>query len=461
MDAEYAISCAVEMGFLTPLEIAVLGAHPLANMLVRNVYRGDSITPINTPVTVLEQTTSMSLISGSTAFLPSTNSTHSLGFNRAPSAAEVGGLLYELYRESPAPMRKLCNEIAKVHYNKHMKSIKTRMQTLAVELLDGGNRNYARMLADSEGNSDVNKRSVLKTNAYKAAANRVHDQRSDILSEIEFDLTPYQTIVDTYMIEFRDGVERAIHSMRTFNPTTKKEYKASESMAKRAIKRATKFFERQGKSKMLNLFVSAGAVEVFHPKSDLKFVLKRRQGVLSGSMKHAVGWSNILFSVYTKTDVHISDLCVYIKDTPILDQLLSMTLMIEAGLENEFLEKGNIRAANYDINLEDYPNLNTTYLQKLKKSHEYARKDSGVREVADRVAGYDPYRQNLRGRRIERLMPAYETQIAADFVELTDEEGHYNELVGNFNHWRVLGETIHREFAALRTTTTSITFQTV
>ncbi len=135
--------------------------------------------------------------------------------------------------------------------------------------------------------------------------------------------------------------------------------------AKAAIKKATRLFQGLGQDDNLKLFVSGSEVCLSHPQSSFKFILKPLQ--VSGWLldRTMVGRSHTPYelSLYTKEDVFLAKLCVYFNNTPVLDQLLALTLFVQSGEEVKILEKANWFAteqwsdAKTRVVLEAYPQL--------------------------------------------------------------------------------------------------------
>lgn len=121
-----------------------------------------------------------------------------------------------------------------------------------------------------------------------------------------------------------------------------REARKSQGLARSAIKKATALLSRFGRAKDLQMLVSGQRVVLSHPDSKFKFEL----------VPHGAGWleertrnpgGTAPFEVYllTKEDVVLSRLCVYFKDTPVLDQLLALTLFVDTGNERELLSTAN------------------------------------------------------------------------------------------------------------------------
>lgn len=113
--------------------------------------------------------------------------------------------------------------------------------------------------------------------------------------------------------------------------------------AKSAIKKATKLFEQIGLGQELTLFVSGQEVVLSRPGAPLKLVVKPLsvQGWLLDRTQVGRSHTPYELRVLTASDVHVAKLCVYFKDTPVLDQLLALSLFVQSGQELELLEKAN------------------------------------------------------------------------------------------------------------------------
>lgn len=117
-----------------------------------------------------------------------------------------------------------------------------------------------------------------------------------------------------------------------------------------AIKKVTKLFSNFNQENNLRMFVSGQEVVLSHPASTLKFVLRPlgEPGWLEERSAKGRAHTPYDLSVLTKDDVFIAKLCVYFNDTPVLDQLLAMSLFVEAGEELKILEKANFYGFSAD-----------------------------------------------------------------------------------------------------------------
>lgn len=113
--------------------------------------------------------------------------------------------------------------------------------------------------------------------------------------------------------------------------------------AKSAIKKATKLFEQLGLDRELSLFVSGQEVVLSKPGAALKVVVKPLsvQGWLLDRTQVGRSHTPYELHVLTASDVHVAKLCVFFRDTPVLDQLMALSLFMQSGQELELLEKAN------------------------------------------------------------------------------------------------------------------------
>lgn len=116
---------------------------------------------------------------------------------------------------------------------------------------------------------------------------------------------------------------------------------AQVQTAKSAIKRALKLMDNVGFGNDVRVFLGGDTVEVCHPDSMFKFLLSKHRNNLIERTIHPGVATPYKLELYTKTDVHVANLCVYMVDTPILDQILALSMFIKSGDENHILETAN------------------------------------------------------------------------------------------------------------------------
>lgn len=140
-----------------------------------------------------------------------------------------------------------------------------------------------------------------------------------------------------------DMVRNALKAQRAALQQDRQRKASLTVKARAAIKKATKLFQSLGEDKNLKLFVSGSEVSLAHPQSPFKFILKPLQvsGWLEARTVATHTYTPYELSLYTKEDVYLSKLCVYFDSTPVLDQLLALTLFVQSGDELKILEKAN------------------------------------------------------------------------------------------------------------------------
>ena len=110
--------------------------------------------------------------------------------------------------------------------------------------------------------------------------------------------------------------------------------------AKSSIKKALKLIDNMGFGDEIRVFIGGDEIVIDNPQSIFKFVLKRGQSIIEKTINP--GYSTpYKLELLTKDDIHVSNLCVYLKDTPVLDQILAVALYIKTGNEEDVLEKAN------------------------------------------------------------------------------------------------------------------------
>lgn len=116
----------------------------------------------------------------------------------------------------------------------------------------------------------------------------------------------------------------------------------TQRRARSAIKKALKLFTRTGLEDSVRLMVSGHEVELSHPDSPFKFVLQPLQaGWLEQRTVNPGGHVPYQLTLLTKEGVFLSRLCVLFDQTPVLDQLLALTLFVQSGCEDDILSKAN------------------------------------------------------------------------------------------------------------------------
>ena len=109
---------------------------------------------------------------------------------------------------------------------------------------------------------------------------------------------------------------------------------------RQSIKRAVKLLECFGLGDDVRMFMKGESIEISHPDSNLKFVITKNRDLIHSSQYNSYS-SPFKTELYTKDNIFISDLCLFSKDTPVLDHLLNLSLHVQTGDEDEILKKAN------------------------------------------------------------------------------------------------------------------------
>lgn len=112
--------------------------------------------------------------------------------------------------------------------------------------------------------------------------------------------------------------------------------------ARASIKRTLRLIANFGMEEDVRIFLGGGEIQIAHPESMFKFVLRKRShsNLISAthSPTHMIPYE---LDLRTKCDLHVASLCVIMDKTPILDQILALAMYIKTGNEEEILHKAN------------------------------------------------------------------------------------------------------------------------
>jgi hypothetical protein len=123
---------------------------------------------------------------------------------------------------------------------------------------------------------------------------------------------------------------------------------------KNSIKRALKMLDNFGMEEDSKIFLNGQEVEISHPDSMFKFVItKRRYDNLLARTEFPIHSVPFSLELFTKTGIHIANLCVYAEDSPMLDQLFMVAMYVKSGNEEDLLRKANFFSVSRDIELKE------------------------------------------------------------------------------------------------------------
>lgn len=138
-----------------------------------------------------------------------------------------------------------------------------------------------------------------------------------------------------------------------------------------SIKRALKLMCGMGFEEDVRVFLKGDEVEVSHPDSLLKFVITRLSGRslihYTENPGHIIPYG---LQLQTKTGIHVANLCVYMEETPVLDQVLGVAMFIKSGSEEMILSQANWSGLTSDMELREILALEYPYLQKKLRLNE-------------------------------------------------------------------------------------------
>jgi len=150
------------------------------------------------------------------------------------------------------------------------------------------------------------------------------------------------------------------------DPVVRSTYKKPSVLksVRNSIKRSLRLISNFGMEEDVRIFLGGKSIEVSHPSSMFKFVLSKSYNSLINNTQrpsHAIPYQ---LQLYTKSDVHIANLCVIMDKTPVLDQVLALAMYVRSGDEDEIL-----RIANFSMRVKS-PEL----LEAIVKDRPYLRK---------------------------------------------------------------------------------------
>lgn len=130
------------------------------------------------------------------------------------------------------------------------------------------------------------------------------------------------------------------HNHEAHRRRYERDRRASISKARSAIKKALKLIDNMGFGDEIRVFIGGDEIVIDNPDSIFKFVLKRGASLIERTINPGFSTPYSL-ELLTKDDVHVTNLCVYMKNTPVFDQILAVALYIKTGNEEDVLEKAN------------------------------------------------------------------------------------------------------------------------
>lgn len=328
MDVQYIVDTAAELGEITPLECAALYLLDSAYQRVDKLVAEDEMMPED----FLQNTARQALTASSPDFR------HWVALNSLRSVKDLARCIKE--RAEYLLQKKIQSDLNK---------------STPCRLIEGLAENeddfWTKKLVTTE--SDVTEtviRAIL-TEQMGGFLQRLKDDDERIDAAVQW----YHKDGGTMFRHLQRSHRATIHTRESLSGTAFAKLIAAQKKRRQienkrpvrgAIKKVCKLFAQFRQEDNLRLFVSGQEVEMSHPDSPLKFILRPlgEPGWLEERSAKGRAHTPYDLSVLTKDNIFIAKLCVYFSDTPVLDQLLALSLFVQAGDELKVLEKANFFA---------------------------------------------------------------------------------------------------------------------
>lgn len=130
-----------------------------------------------------------------------------------------------------------------------------------------------------------------------------------------------------------------------------------------SIKRALSLMTNMGFEEEAKIFLNGDTIEVSHPDSLLKFVISKYPRSIIARTEYPGISTPYNLKLYTKTDIFVANLCVYMEKTPLLDQVLGLAMFIKTGSEELILKRANWSYITRDMELKELLIMECPYLE--------------------------------------------------------------------------------------------------
>ncbi|MDO9178672.1 MAG: hypothetical protein Q7U16_10240 [Agitococcus sp.] len=355
MEPDYIIGSSVELGELTPLEAMAL------------TYLKDGQRAIEEMLTSKDATSSHFLPNMARLALSRANESER-HFVALASLAEMPGILkFAMERAEYLVQKKVQQDLGIVDTSNVWSALRAKTTDTDQEVADT-------IVTPTE--QDITE-SAVKTILAKQMGSYMQ-RLEDNVQAIQKALTWKQQnkarvlqTVQSQSLRIHQSRETFAQSLRDKKASTLQ--RSKQKRARSAIKKVCKLFSMFQQERSLTLFVSGKEVELAHPASNFKFILRPLDTAGWLEDRSSMGRTHTPYdlSLFTKSNVFVAKLCVYFDSTPVLDQLLALALFIQAGDEQCLLEKANFYAVNYAATeagfqfVTQYPSLKHKLPQRL------------------------------------------------------------------------------------------------
>jgi hypothetical protein len=325
MDVEYIVDCAAELGQLTPVEHASIYLLDKAYAAVDRMIAWDRAMPDHFLPNVARH-----------AFRTSEpEKQHWVALNSLRSLPDLARLVQE--RASYLIQTKVQGDLGKTEPGNLLEGLSEEPESFWQQ----------KVIANEEDVTETNIRAILNQRMGGFLA-RLFDDNQRLERALEWyradDGAAFRALQAAHANTVNSRVSLSSDAYARSVKAQKEKFRQDNKRPVRgAIKKVCKLFAQFRQEDNLRLFVSGQEVELSHPDSRFKFILRPlgEPGWLEERSANGRAHTPYDLSLLTKDDVFISKLCVYFKDTPVLDQLLALSLFVQSGEELKVLEKAN------------------------------------------------------------------------------------------------------------------------
>jgi hypothetical protein len=325
MDVEYIVDCAAELGQLTPVEHASIYLLDKAYAAVDRMIAWDREMPDHFLPNVARH-----------AFRTSEpDKQHWVALNSLRSLPDLARLVQE--RASHLIQTKVQGDLGKTDPGNILEGLSEEPESFW----------HQKAIGSEEDVTETNIRAILNQRMGGFLA-RLFDDNLRLERALEWyradDGAAFRALQATHANTVNSRVSLSSDAYARSVKAQKEKFRQDNKRPVRgAIKKVCKLFAQFRQEDNLRLFVSGQEVELSHPDSKFKFILRPlgEPGWLEERSANGRAHTPYDLSLLTKDDVFIAKLCVYFKDTPVLDQLLALSLFVQSGEELKVLEKAN------------------------------------------------------------------------------------------------------------------------
>lgn len=145
----------------------------------------------------------------------------------------------------------------------------------------------------------------------------------------------FTQIIGEFYTNRVEAIRGKNNAKRKMNKVARLKQRHDRAVLKRAYKMASSF----GHTKHVNMLINRDKVYIGEDNSDLIFEFSVRRPTFDVFTQ--VGHGLLHVRLLNREKEHLSSMCVYIEDTPNIDQFVAFSSLIENGCEDMILEKAN------------------------------------------------------------------------------------------------------------------------